>query len=253
MTANRMEPGTSQISDTSVAPSFSSLIDCSHAGLRQCKKSYMNLNVLKSGNLFLILFKVMVITLKWIYKVKLDELGGILKNKARLVALEYRQEEGIDFEKFFALVARLEALWIFLVFTDHMNMIVYHMDVKTTFLNGILHEEVYALRAWYDLLSSFLISQGFSKGMVDPTLFISRKGKDILLISQSPRGIFLNQSKYALESLKKYEMESCDLVDTLMVEKSKLDEDTQGKAINPTHYHVMVGTLMYLTSSRPDL
>ncbi|GKE31520.1 retrovirus-related pol polyprotein from transposon TNT 1-94 [Tanacetum coccineum] len=89
--------------------------------------------------------------------------------------------------------------------------------------------------------------------MVDPTLFISIKGKDILLISQSPRGIFLNQSKYALESLKKYEMESCDPVDTPMVEKSKLDEDTQGKAVDPTHYRGMVGTLMYLTYSRPDL
>ncbi|GJV99371.1 integrase, catalytic region, zinc finger, CCHC-type containing protein [Tanacetum coccineum] len=74
-----------------------------------------------------------------------------------------------------------------------------------------------------------------------------------LQISQSPRGIFLNQSKYALESLKKYGIESCDPVDTLTVEKSKLDEDTQGKAIDPTHYHGMVDTLMYLTSSRPDL
>ncbi|GKC70276.1 retrovirus-related pol polyprotein from transposon TNT 1-94 [Tanacetum coccineum] len=74
-----------------------------------------------------------------------------------------------------------------------------------------------------------------------------------LQISQSPRGIFLNQSKYALESLKKYGMESCDLVDTLMVEKSKLAKDTQGKAIDPTHYRGMVGTLMYLTFNRPDL
>ncbi|GKD86728.1 hypothetical protein Tco_1357882 [Tanacetum coccineum] len=90
----------------------------------------------------------------------------------------------------------------------------------------------------------------FSKGTVDPTLFISRKGKDILL---SPRGIFLNQSKYALESLKKYGMKSCDPVDTPMVGKSKLDEDTQGKAVDPTHYRGMVVTLMYLTSSRPDL
>ncbi|GJY20605.1 retrovirus-related pol polyprotein from transposon TNT 1-94 [Tanacetum coccineum] len=225
--------------------------------------------------------KVMVITLKWIYKVKLDELGGILKNKARLVARGYRQEEGIDFEESFAPVARLEAIRIFLAFTAHMNMIVYQMDVQMAFLNGILREEVYvsqldrfvdpdnpnhvyrlkkalyglkqAPRAWYDLLSSFLLSQGFSKGTVDPTLFISRKGKDILLISQSPRGIFLNQSKYALESLKKYGMESCDPMDTPMVEKSKLDEDTQGKAVDPTHYRGMVGTLMYLTSNRPDL
>ncbi|GKC86182.1 retrovirus-related pol polyprotein from transposon TNT 1-94 [Tanacetum coccineum] len=87
--------------------------------------------------------KVMVITLKWIYKVKLDELGGILKNKEILVGRGYRQEEGIDFEEPFALVARLEVVWIFLAFDAHINMIVYHMDVKTAFLNGILREEVY--------------------------------------------------------------------------------------------------------------
>ncbi|GKA38614.1 retrovirus-related pol polyprotein from transposon TNT 1-94 [Tanacetum coccineum] len=269
--------------------------------------------------------KVMVITLKWMYKVKLDELGGILKNKARLVARGYRQEKRIDFEESFAIVARLDAIRIFLAYTAHMNMIVYQMDVKTAFLNGILCEEVYvsqpggfmdqdnlnhmyklkkalyglkqAPRAWYDLLSKFLLSQEFSKGTVDPTLIIRRQGKDILLvqiyvddiifasttpklcdqfskimcskfkmsmmgkisfflglqISQSPRGIFINQSKYALESLRKYGMESSDPVDTPMVEKSKLDEDTQGKVVDPTHYHKMIGTLMYLIASRPDL
>ncbi|GJS47580.1 retrovirus-related pol polyprotein from transposon TNT 1-94 [Tanacetum coccineum] len=72
--------------------------------------------------------KVMVITLKWIYKVKLDELGGILKNKARLVARGYRQEEGINFEESFAPVARLDAIRIFLAYAAHMNMIVYQMD-----------------------------------------------------------------------------------------------------------------------------
>ncbi|GKC18663.1 retrovirus-related pol polyprotein from transposon TNT 1-94, partial [Tanacetum coccineum] len=246
--------------------------------------------------------KVMVITLKWIYKVKLDELGGILKKKARLVARGYRQEEGIDFKETFASVARLEAIRIFLAFVAHINMVVYQMDVKIAFLNGNLREEVYvsqpdefvdpnnpnhvyklkkalyglkqAPRAWYDMVSSFLISQDFSKGLVDPTLFIRREGKELLLIqiyvddiifaasipelcdlfakiicskfkmsmmgkisfflglqiSQSPRGIFINQSKYALESLKKYGFDSCDLVDTPMVEKSKLDEDKEGKA-----------------------
>ncbi|GJZ91672.1 retrovirus-related pol polyprotein from transposon TNT 1-94 [Tanacetum coccineum] len=252
--------------------------------------------------------KVMVITLKWIYKVKLDELGGILKNKARLVARGYRQEEGIDFEESFAPVARLEAIRIFLAFAAHMNMVVYQMDVKTAFLNGNLREEVYvsqpdgfvdpdnpnhvyklkkalyglkqAPRAWYDMLSSFLISQDFSKGSVDPTLFIRKEGKELLLVQvyvddiifaastpelcdlfakimcskfkmsmmgkisfflglqifQNPRGIFINQSKYALESLKKYGFDSCDPVDTPMVEKSKLDEDKEGKAVDPSHY-----------------
>ncbi|GJR38634.1 retrovirus-related pol polyprotein from transposon TNT 1-94 [Tanacetum coccineum] len=172
---------------------------------------------------------------------------------------------------------------IFLGLDVHMNMVVYQMDVKTAFLNGNLREEVYvsqpdgfvdpdkpnyvyklkkalyglkqAPRAWYDMLSSFLISNDFSKGSVDPTLFIHREGKELLLdkISQSPRGIFINQSKYALESLKKYGFESCDPVDTPMVEKSKLDEDKEGKAVDPSHYRGMIGTLLYLTASRPDL
>nr|GEW72409.1 retrovirus-related Pol polyprotein from transposon TNT 1-94 [Tanacetum cinerariifolium] len=151
----------------------------------------------------------MVITLKWIYKVKLDELGGILKNKARLVARGYRQEEGIDFEESFAPVARLEAIRIFLAYAAHKNMVVYQMDAKTAFLNGNLREKVYvsqpngfvdqdnpnhvyklkkalywlkqAPHAWYDMLSSFLISQDFSKGSVDPTLFIYRNGNNLLL------------------------------------------------------------------------
>nr|GEV40671.1 retrovirus-related Pol polyprotein from transposon TNT 1-94 [Tanacetum cinerariifolium] len=252
--------------------------------------------------------KVMLITLKWIYKVKLDELGGILKSKARLVACGYRQEEEIYFEESFASIARLEAIQIFLAYPAHKNMVVYQMDVKTVFLNGNLREEVYvsqpdgfvdqdnpnhvyklkkalyglkqAPRAWYDMLSSFLISQDFSKGSVDPTLFIRRNRNDLLLvqiyvddiifaastpelcdlfanlmcskfkmsmmgkisfffglqISQTPRGIFINQFKYALESLKKYGFESCDPVDTPMVEKSKLDEDKEGKAVDPSHY-----------------
>nr|GEX81313.1 retrovirus-related Pol polyprotein from transposon TNT 1-94 [Tanacetum cinerariifolium] len=86
---------------------------------------------------------IMVFTLKWIYKVKLDELGGVLKNKARLVVRGYHQEEGIDFEESFAPVARLEAIRIFIAFAAHMNMVLYQMDVKIAFFNGILREEVY--------------------------------------------------------------------------------------------------------------
>ncbi|GJS09667.1 retrovirus-related pol polyprotein from transposon TNT 1-94 [Tanacetum coccineum] len=85
----------------------------------------------------------MIIALKWIYKVKLDEYGDVLKNKARLVAKGYRQEEGLDFEESFALVARLEAIRIFLANATSKNIKVYQMDVKTTFLNGELKEEVY--------------------------------------------------------------------------------------------------------------
>nr|GEV67890.1 retrovirus-related Pol polyprotein from transposon TNT 1-94 [Tanacetum cinerariifolium] len=221
-----------------------------------------------------------------------NELGGILKNKARLVARGYRQEEGIDFEESFAPVARLEAIRIFLAYAAHKNMVVYQMDVKTAFLNGNLREEVYVSQSTGLRIKITLITCS-----VDPALFIRRNGNDLLLvqiyvddiifvastpelcnlfarlmcskfkmsmmdkisfflglqISQNPRGIFINQSKYALESLKKYFFESCDPVDTPMVEKSKLDEDKEGKAIDLSHYHGMIGTLLYLTTSKPDL
>ncbi|GKD40734.1 retrovirus-related pol polyprotein from transposon TNT 1-94 [Tanacetum coccineum] len=145
-----------------------------------------------------------------IYKVKTDESGGVLKNKARLVAQGFRQEEGIDFEESFATVARIEAIRIFVAYATHKNMIIYQMDLKTAFLNDELKEEVYvsqpegfvdldnpshvyklkkalyglkqAPRAWYDMMSSFLISQQFSKGAVDPTLFTQHAGNDILLV-----------------------------------------------------------------------
>nr|GFA67945.1 hypothetical protein [Tanacetum cinerariifolium] len=144
--------------------------------------------------------KVMVITLKWIYKVKLDELGGILKNKARLVARGYRQEEGVDFEESFAPPDGF-------VDADNPN----HVYKLKKALYGLKQ----ALRAWYDMLSSFLLSQDLSKGSVDPTLLIRRNGNDLLL---------------------KYGFESCDPVDTPMVEKSKLDEDKEGKAYDQSHY-----------------
>nr|GEX91856.1 hypothetical protein [Tanacetum cinerariifolium] len=139
--------------------------------------------------------KVMAITLKWNYK-------------------------GIDFAESFTLMARLDAIRIFLAFAAHMNMIVYQMDVKTAFLNGILHEEVY-------------VSQ--PDGIVD---------------QDNPNHVYkLKKAPYGLKQAPR----ACDPVDTPMVEKFKLDEDLQGKAIDPTHYHRMVGTLMYLTASRQYL
>ncbi|GKA55223.1 retrovirus-related pol polyprotein from transposon TNT 1-94 [Tanacetum coccineum] len=159
------------------------------------------------------------------------------------------QEEGINFEESFALVARIEAIRIFVANAAHKNMTIYQMDVKMAFLNGELKEEVYvsqpegfvdqdnpshvyklkkalyglkqAPRAWYDMLLSFLISQHFSKGAVDPTLFIGKLGTTYY----------------------------CDSVDTPMVEKSKLGEDLQGKPVDATLYRGMIGSLMYLTSN----
>ncbi|GJY72246.1 retrovirus-related pol polyprotein from transposon TNT 1-94 [Tanacetum coccineum] len=204
---------------------------------------------------------VFLIKLKWIYKVKTDESGGVLKNKARLVAQGFIQEEGIDFEKSFAPVARIEAIHIFVANAAHKNMTIYQMDVKTAFLNDELKEEVYvsqpegfvdqdnpshvyklkkalyglkqAPRAWYDMLSSFLISQQFSKGAVDPTLFTRHARNDILLVQ-----IYVDDIIFASTN-------------TAMCNET--DEDLQGKQIDATLYRGMIGSLMYLTSSRPDL
>ncbi|GKF73081.1 retrovirus-related pol polyprotein from transposon TNT 1-94, partial [Tanacetum coccineum] len=86
---------------------------------------------------------VMIISLKWIYKVKLDEYDDVLKNKARLVAKGYRQDEGINFKESFSLIGRIEAIRIFIANAASKNMTIYQMDVNTTFLNGELKEEVY--------------------------------------------------------------------------------------------------------------
>ncbi|GJR44981.1 retrovirus-related pol polyprotein from transposon TNT 1-94 [Tanacetum coccineum] len=232
---------------------------------------------------------VMIIALKWIYKVKLDDYGDVLKNKARLVANGYRQEEGFDFEESFAPVAHIEAIRIFIANAASKNMTIYQMDVKTAFLNDELKEEVYvsqpegfvdpdhpthvyrpkkamyglkqAPRAWYDNLSLFLLDNKFSKGVVDPTLFTWKTCKHILLVqiyvddiifaSTDPKAcdIFSNEMKI----LKKFGMDSCDPVDTPMVDRLKLDEDPLGIPVDQTRFRSMVGSLMYLTASRPDL
>ncbi|GJW03760.1 retrovirus-related pol polyprotein from transposon TNT 1-94 [Tanacetum coccineum] len=155
--------------------------------------------------------KVLLIKLKWIYKVKTDEFGGVLKNKARLVAQGFRQEDGIDFEESFIPVARIEAICIFIGNVAHKNMMIYQMDVKMACLNGELKEEVYifqpegfvdqdnpshvyklkkalyglkqAPRAWYDMLSSFLISQHFSKGAVESYNIYNRKARKLYLFN----------------------------------------------------------------------
>ncbi|GKC79817.1 retrovirus-related pol polyprotein from transposon TNT 1-94 [Tanacetum coccineum] len=151
-----------------------------------------------------------VIKLKWLWKNKKDEDQTVIRNKARLVAKGYAQEEGIDFEESFAPVSRLEAVRIFIAHAAHKSFPIYQMDLKMEFLNGPLKEEVYvaqpdgsvdpdhpekvyrlrkalyglkqAPRAWYDELLNFLISKGFTKGTIEPTLFMIRYREDILLV-----------------------------------------------------------------------
>nr|GFB36390.1 retrovirus-related Pol polyprotein from transposon TNT 1-94 [Tanacetum cinerariifolium] len=237
----------------------------------------------------------------------------------------YAQQEGIDFEESFAPVARLEAVRIFIAYATHTSFPIYQIDVKMTFLNGPLKKEVYvaqpdgfvdpdhpekiyrpkkahyglkqALRAWYDKLSKFLTSKGFTKGTIDLTLFTIRYGEDILVVQiyvddiifgstnhkytkrfeklthsrfemsllgemkfflglqihQSPRGIFINQAKYTLEILHKHGMDKGQSISTPIATKPKLDADLSGNPVDQTDYRSKIRSLMYLTSSRPDI
>nr|GEW88839.1 copia protein [Tanacetum cinerariifolium] len=219
--------------------------------------------------------------------VKLDEYGDVLKNKARLVAKGYRQEEGIDFEESFAPVARIEAIRIFIANAASKNMTVYQMDVKTAFLNGEL-KEVYLSQpeGFVDpdhptqgAVDPTLFTRKIGKHIllvqiyVDDIIFASTDPTDCdmfsnemslkfqmsmmgqmsfflgLQVSQIPGGIFINQSKVSLEILRKFGMDSCDSVDTPMVDRLKLDEDLSGIPVDQTRYCSMVGSLMYLTTS----
>ncbi|GJX69176.1 putative ribonuclease H-like domain-containing protein, partial [Tanacetum coccineum] len=151
-----------------------------------------------------------VIGTKWVYRNKRDERGVVVRNKARLVAQGYTQEEGIDYDEVFAPVARIEAIRLFLAFASFMGFIVYQMDVKSAFLYGTIDEEVYvsqppgfvdpdhpnkiykvvkalyglhkAPRAWYATLSIFLEKHGYKRGTINKTLFIRRNKKDIMLV-----------------------------------------------------------------------
>nr|GEU74089.1 hypothetical protein [Tanacetum cinerariifolium] len=196
-----------------------------------------------------------------------DETAEVLKEFLPMIQRNLQAlEEGIDFEESFAPVARLEAIRIFVEYAAHKSFPIYQMDVKTAFLNGILKEEVYvaqpdrfvdpdhpkkvyrlrkalyglkqAPRAWYDELSKFLTSKGFTKG---------------LQIHQSPHGIFINQVKYALEILHKHGMEKGQSIGTLMATKPKLDADLSGNPVDQIDYHSKIGSVMYLTSSRSEI
>nr|GEW85011.1 hypothetical protein [Tanacetum cinerariifolium] len=156
---------------------------------------------------------------------KHDKEQTVIRNKSRLVVRGYRQEEGIDFEESFALVTRMEAIRIFLSYVAHKSFTVFQMDVKTAFFAWCIEKR----------------RNHFFKGIIDPTLFIRRFQDDILV------------SKYVLEILNKYGMESCDPIGTPMEIKDKLDLDQNGTPVNAMKYHSIISALMYLTSSRPDI
>ncbi len=266
-----------------------------------------------------------IIGTRWVFRNKLNEEGKVIRNKARLVAQGYNQQEGIDYDETFAPVARLEAIRILLAYASHKNIKLFQMDVKSAFLNGFLNEEVYvhqppgfenkqkqdhvfklskalyglkqAPRAWYDRLSAFLIKNNFSRGKIDTTLFRKLDQNDLLIvqvyvddiifgstnekmcedfshlmqsefemsmmgelryflglqIKQETHGIFICQEKYIKDLLKKYKMNEAKLMATPMHPSSFLDKDEKGKIVSEKEYRGMIGSLLYLTASRPDI
>ncbi|KAJ9535349.1 LOW QUALITY PROTEIN: hypothetical protein OSB04_un001540 [Centaurea solstitialis] len=262
---------------------------------------------------------------KWIFRNKKDERGIVIKNKARLVAQGYTQEEGIDYDEVFAPVARIEAIRLFLAYASFKNFKVYQMDVKSAFLYGKIEEEVYvcqppgfedprypdrvyklnkalyglhqAPRAWYDTLSTYLLENEFTRGVIDKTLFIKREKQEILLVqiyvddiifgstkssmckefedlmhkkfkmsamgeltfflglqvAQKEDGIFIHQSKYVKDILHKFGFSDVKPASTPMETHKHLTVDPEGQEVDVHHYRSMIGSLMYLTASRPDI
>ncbi|GJZ16582.1 putative ribonuclease H-like domain-containing protein [Tanacetum coccineum] len=262
---------------------------------------------------------------KWVYRNKKDERGIVVRNRARLVAQGYTQEEGIDYDKVFALVSRIKAIRLFLAYASFMGFIIYQMDVKSAFLYGTIEEEVYvcqppgfedpqfpdkvykvekalyglhqAPRAWYETLSTYLLGNGFRRGTIDKTLFIKKDKGDILLVhvyvddiifrstkkslcvefekmmhkrfqmssmreltfflrlqvQQKEDGIFISQDKYVADILKKFDFITVKTASTPIKTNKALLKDEEAEDVDVYLYKSMIGSLMYLTASRPDI
>ena len=247
---------------------------------------------------------------KWVFKNKMDENGIVTRNKARLVAKCYSQEEGIDFDETFAPVARLEAIRIFLPYATHANFKVYQMDVQQPhgFEDADFPDFVYRLfkalnglkqapRSWYDTLPQFLIENHFTIGTIDKILFHRNYNGSCILVQiyvddivfgstdenlckkfaklieskyemsmmaeltyflslqfkQVKDGIFISQTKYIYYLLKKFDLTECSSAKNPMATATKLEINTKETKVDISNYRGMVGSLLYLTTSRPDI
>ncbi|GJW85166.1 putative ribonuclease H-like domain-containing protein [Tanacetum coccineum] len=234
---------------------------------------------------------------KWVYRNKKDERGVVVRNKARLVAQGYRQEERIDYDDIFSPVARIEAIRIFLAFASYMGFIVYQMDVKSAFLYGTIDEEVYVSQPLGFVDPKFPKKSGYRRGTIDKTLFIKKDKNDIMLVQvyvddiifgstkrswcdefealmksrfqmssmgeltfflglqvkQKEDGIFISQDKYVAEILKKFDFASVKTASTPIETQKPLIKDEEAADVDVHLYRSMIGSLMYLTASRPDI
>ncbi|BBN67220.1 transposable element gene [Prunus dulcis] len=171
-----------------------------------------------------------VIGTKWIFRNKTDEKGQIMRNKARLVAQGYTQIEGLDFDETFAPVARLESVRLLLSIACYLRFKLYQMDVKSAFLNGVLQEEVYVEQP---------------AGFQDPI--------HPNHVQQFNGGMFISQTKYANNLVSKFGLESAKPIRNPMSTSTKLSKDSSGKSVDQKLYRSMIGSLLYLTASRPDI
>ncbi|GJT16570.1 retrovirus-related pol polyprotein from transposon TNT 1-94 [Tanacetum coccineum] len=170
-----------------------------------------------------------VIGTKWVFRNNLDENGVVSRNKARLVAQGYKQQEGIDYDETYAPVARLKSIRILLAYACALDFKLFQMDVKSAFLNGFINEE-------------------FEMSMMGELNFFLG-----LQIKQMKDGIFFNQSKYIKEMLKKFGLEDSKKMKTPMSSDTKLTKDKECESVDSTKYQGMIGSLLYLMASRPDI
>ncbi|GJY80658.1 retrovirus-related pol polyprotein from transposon TNT 1-94, partial [Tanacetum coccineum] len=177
-----------------------------------------------------------IIGTKWIWKNKMDENEGVIKNKARLVAQGYNQQEGINYEETFAPVARLEAIRIFLAYAAYMVLCEFPNHVCK--LDKALYGLKQAPKAWYETLSKFLIQHKFVRGFQ---------------IKQDFKGISICQEKYVKDLLKKYDLADSASVKCPMLPPNNLGPNESGVSVNETLFKGMIGSLMYLIASRPDI
>ncbi|GKA16509.1 putative ribonuclease H-like domain-containing protein [Tanacetum coccineum] len=187
---------------------------------------------------------------KWVYRNKKDERGIVIRNKARLVAQGYTQEEGIDYDEVFAPVARIEAIRLFLAYASFKDFVVYQMDVKSAFLYGKIEEEVYVCQP---------------PGFEDPEFpdRVYKVEKALYGLHQAPRawiqvtqkddGIFISQDKYVDKILKKFGFLTVKTTSTPMETSKPLLKEAEAEDVDVHLYRSMIGSLMYLTSSRPDI
>lgn len=266
------------------------------------------------------------IDVKWVYKTKLKENGDVDKYKARLVAKGYKQEYGIDYNEFFAPVARHDTIRLVTAFAAQNSRPIYQLDVKSAFLHGNLDEQVFvkqppgyvkngsenkvyrlkkalyglkqAPRAWYSRIEAYFLKAGFHKCPYEHTLFVKLGDKGKLLIVclyvddliftgnddvmfqefkqsmmaefemtdlgmlhyflgievvQSDKGIFISQKKYVQDILDRFEMKYCNPASTPTEFGLKFNKDRNGRKVDNTLYKQIVGSLMYLTTTRPDI